>query len=108
VTRPGRRVLCLVPFCTCTRGDRKGDPLPADLTFYEWICPRHWSALPTMYRRAYRRACRRYSASYGAADAARGFPDKASWLKALHDRSAAQRLWRRLKRLAIERAAGIG
>lgn len=50
-----RRISCCVPFCSHTRGDRKGDPLPADLERYEWICHAHWKNVRVTLRRIYRR-----------------------------------------------------
>lgn len=72
----------MVPGCRHARGDRKNDPLPP-VQNYEWICGEHWRAIPAARRRVYHRANR---------------------IKRSH---VAAILWRRLKRLAIERAAGI-
>jgi hypothetical protein len=112
-----RQVRCLVPFCNCTRGDRKGDPLPADITFYEWICARHWSAVPTTWRKVYRRAWRKLDAAKAHNAAAMAecranrvprISNKAEFFAEYHARRALHRLWDRIKRLAIERAMGIG
>ncbi len=37
-----QRIACCVPFCTRTRGDRKGDPVAR---YSEWICGKHWAAV---------------------------------------------------------------
>lgn len=66
------RVKCLVPHC------RRTTPGGA---IREWICPRHWSALPRDERRAYTRAKRRGKRLVALA-----------------------RLWRRLSRRAVEAA----
>lgn len=66
------RLKCLCPGCRRTT--------PAG-RFPEWICARHWSALPKDHRRAYRRALRRGK-----------------------DPKALARLWRLLSRRAVEAA----
>ena len=77
------RLICLVPFCCHARGARKGDPLPRPLQSHEWICGAHWRLVPWQTRRLLFRARRR------------------------NRRAAADRLWRRCTRQAIEAAAGI-
>lgn len=64
------RIKCLCPGCRRTT--------PAG-RFPEWICQRHWSALPKDQRRAYSRAKRRGK-----------------------DGKALARLWRLLSRRAVE------
>lgn len=54
-----RRVMCCMPFCPRTRGDRKGDPLPPPEALYEWLCGEHWRRIPRARRRAFMRAQRR-------------------------------------------------
>lgn len=74
------RLKCLVPFCRCSRGDRKNDPV-ANVT--EWICEKHWKGTTRSWRQ------RR-----GLFKRRRRFDLEA-------------RMWERLKAQAIERAAGI-
>ena len=86
------RLSCCVPFCHRTRGDRKGDPLRPGM---EWLCGDQWRLCDKNYRRAYgrhRRKWRRFSPKQR---------DVLMWV-------VMDRLWRRLKRQAIERAMGIG
>lgn len=75
------RTPCVVPFCRRTT---------ARAEFEEWICGDHWRLIEKPRRQAYGRYLRRWR-RYG--DAAYG--------------PAAARLWRALKRTAIERAAGL-
>ena len=83
LTRPGR-IPCCVPFCrrTAPRGD-----LP---DYVEWICRDHLRAVPRLQRAILSRALRRL----------RRTPTMATW-------RAHRRIWRRVKRRAIELAAGI-
>lgn len=74
----GGRLACVVPGCKRTR--------LADGLFDEWVCARHWPAVPLRYRRAYARAKRK-----------RRSP------------AALARLWRICRREAIEQALiGLG
>lgn len=82
------RIHCCVPFCRATRGDRKVSPV-AQIS--EWICARHWKAVPARLKRR-RAAARRL--------ARKGQTERAAWLDAW--------LWRECKRAAIEAAGGIG
>jgi hypothetical protein len=76
------RLRCVVPFCNHTR---RHDHLA------EWICANHWRMVPRRYRAAYLRHCRRRDGK------ARGRTNiDVRW-----------RLWRRIKQVAKERAAGI-
>jgi len=78
-----QRVNCCVPFCRRTIGAGRlasGDD--------EWICGMHWALAPKRMRRAYHRA-RRRGRRYGKGC------------------KGTYRLWRRLKRAIMERAAGI-
>ncbi len=63
--RNGRRLRCRVPFCTGSRGDRKGKPLPDDLLAHEWLCARHWAMVPKALRQRYQAARRAERAGQG-------------------------------------------
>jgi len=80
------RVPYVVPGCARTRGDRKGDRITPGM---EWVCHDHWQAIPRPIRSIYSRAKRR----------AKRLGD--------HWWPAANRLWSRVKREAIERGIGI-
>lgn len=76
-----RRLKCCVPFCR--RATKRTE-------FDEWICGDHWRLIPKNRRRVYGRIVkqwRRYRA------------------KNIGRRGA--RVWRRLRQIAIERAAGL-
>lgn len=75
------RLRCVVPHCRRTTG-RAG--------FTEWICGRHWPAIPKAARRAYGRRVRRWRRFHRPSDGV-----------------AARRMWQWLKRRAIERAMGL-
>lgn len=75
------RLRCCVPFCRRTTKQAE---------FPEWICGDHWCLLPKQRRRAYGRHVKRWR-RYGPT----------------HYGIAANRIWNRLKAMAIERAAGI-
>ena len=83
------RIACCVPHCPRTRGDRKGDPVTPDM---EWICGDHWRMADKRRRKVWGRVKGRWR-RFGP-DADRGPID--------------DRLWRALKRQAINRAFGIG
>ena len=116
-----RRVTCLVPFCRHTRGDRKNDPLPADVTGLEWICAAHWRAIPRLLRAVSRRAERDYLRAREARDVAatairtsgtprpRAISDAWHAAGLRHQLAAARadRIWSRCKRKAIEAAGGL-
>ncbi|MDR6953843.1 hypothetical protein J2X65_003206 [Ancylobacter sp. 3268] len=82
---------CCIPFCRASRGDRKGDPLTAHM---EWICSRHWRAVPRRLKQR-RASLRRMEAR--TSDAAR--------LQRIH--AADARAWSACKRAATEAAGGI-
>ncbi|WP_156927842.1 hypothetical protein [Bradyrhizobium sp. Tv2a-2] len=77
------RARCVVPFCRRTTKRFKA----------EWICGNHWPLIPKAQRRVWgrlRKRWRRYGPEAGVHFDARWW-----------------RIWDRLKREAIERAAGI-
>ena len=81
------RLACCVPFCTHTRGDRKGDPVAQYDVF---ICRDHWVTIPRQMRRAYQRKRFIWKQTGKEADGI------VQW-----------RLFKRLMRYATERAVGI-
>lgn len=82
---PVDRIPCVVPFC------RRSKKATLGVTYFtdtpEWICADHWRLVPRADRAVYNRA-RRKAVKDGA------------W-------PAVARLWRRMKRIAIEKAGGI-
>lgn len=76
------RITCCVPFCRRTRLNDQG--------WDEWLCGDHWRGVPRAMRRVHGRYMRRRR---------RGVLPNPT--------RAGDRVWRRLKRAAIERAAGI-
>lgn len=85
-TISSERVRCAVPGCHRTHA-------PFEDGSSEWICGKHWDAIPKTYRRVHYRFRRRF---------------KAGRLSSNSIRLWNERIWERLKRVAIERAAGIG
>lgn len=72
------RTRCCIPFCNHSTGK------PVS----EWICGDHWRLIPRIQRRVFLRSRRRAVANG-------------------HWPPEAERLWRAVKRAAIERAMGI-
>lgn len=99
------RVRCLVPGCNHTRGDRKGDPIRPGM---EWICAEHWRPVSRRLKAIRSRALRRLKRAETVLPAV----ELAGAWTSIHETArradAAQwRLWKRIKREAIERAMGI-
>lgn len=86
------RIGCCIPFCRATRGDRKGDPLTAHM---EWICSRHWHAVPRRLKRRRSKLARMLART---AD-----PERRERIN-----KADSVAWAACKRAAIEAAGGIG
>jgi hypothetical protein len=84
------RIKCCVPCCdrTCRN----------DGNWLEWICPSHWRRVPKRYRRIHVRALRRMKP--GLCEILRNEVPVARIN--VHDR-----IWRRVKRAAIEHAVGL-
>lgn len=80
------RIACVVPGCRRKRGQRKGEPPITEHT--EFICRDHWALVPRSLKLLRRRLRRRHG------DRPRG------WV-------ADRRIWGRMRRHAIERAAGL-
>ncbi len=75
------RIQCCIPFCRRTR---------INPGFSEWICGDHWRNVPKPQRRVHGRLQRSWRRFHREGDGIR-----------------ADRVWARLKRQAIETAAGI-
>lgn len=75
------RISCCVPFCKRTKRKEEG--------YSEWICQKHWSLVPAGRRRAYRRIRRQLRQRHE------------------HWNARADRIWSRLKKVAIERSMGL-
>ena len=104
-----KRMNCCVPFCRRTRGQRKGEePIREG---EEWICGRHWSAVPSRLKnrkkahaRYVRRECRRQPLMREWWHLPPGSPER---IKAIAMFGLSHTLWRRCVRAAIEAAGGI-
>lgn len=92
------RLNCCIPFCRRTTRNDEG--------YSEWVCGKHWQAVPKTMRRIYIRARRvvdrRYRWDYWAEPA--GSEARIGGHRAVQ---RTLRLWRRCKRAAIERAGGL-
>ena len=84
------RIRCLVPHCRCTIARAHLDP-----AHDEWICAKHWRAVPRGAKQARQVAMRRHRRALGRAR---------SYLLIAE---AARRAWKRCKAEAIEAAGGI-
>jgi hypothetical protein len=99
------RIACCVPFCRRTIGKAK---LGRD---DEWICSKHWPAVPRALKRRHRKAKQivqraqdRFNAQYEEQD----FSFKESQFQRVQAAwSLAAAIWSRCKAAAIEAAAGI-
>lgn len=99
------RLHCVVPGCNHTRGQRKGESPITDQT--EWICAKHWMAVPAHMRRRKSTMYRRYRKHFGDTpfwQFEAGSPDRLH--SARLDR-ACRLAWALCKRAAIERGLGI-
>lgn len=97
------RLTCCVPFCTHSRQNRDGST--------EWICRDHWRLIPKARRRAWSRQRRRLVAAIAreplVAEWWKMAPGSPERLVALAMWRVHHRLWKGLKRVAIERAGGL-
>lgn len=75
------RIRCCVPHCRRTKPNVAG--------YAEWICAKHWSAVPREQRRVWQRLVRWYR--------------KGKVFQGVR----ADRMWSRLKRIAIEKGMGL-
>ncbi|KFL31413.1 hypothetical protein JP75_07565 [Devosia riboflavina] len=109
-SRPGdvqmkQRLNCSVPGCTRTRGDRKGDVLGP---YIEWICADHWKLVPRWMKAARNRARRRLRRAESILATVAMVEAWTTVHETARRADAAQwRLWKRLKRAAIERSVGL-
>lgn len=97
--KPGR-IPCIVPYCRCTADARK---FSADT---EIICAKHWRLVPAETKARYRTVKRRAAKIWKLINDPRVVrkPGGAVYYQA---QDAVQKCWARIKREAIERAAGI-
>jgi hypothetical protein len=94
------RTRCLVPFCRVTTARSVGS---------EWICGKHWRAVPISLRRRMRRWHRRYHKEFPGDDAHwKHAPGSRKRLMGVKLANICDKLWERAKRIAIEAATGIG
>lgn len=84
------RIPCIVPHCPCMVKRHAGET--------EAICAKHWGAIPVRFRRVYHRA---YRWTEGGTYRRKAAP------VGRHLIGTSDRLWRWMKRIAIETAAGI-
>ncbi|MDQ0510915.1 hypothetical protein [Ancylobacter amanitiformis] len=92
------RLQCCVPFCRRTTKDRHD----------EWVCGKHWSAVPQRERRRLARAGRWYRKRFGQ-NAAWTYPaGSPKRIEAVRFDRHWRKCWERCKRAAIEAAGGIG
>lgn len=105
------RLHCVVPHCRCTRGDRKRDPLPADLTGYTWICAKHWRTVPSSVKARRRQLDRRAARIHGLWHRKAHLQTLEQWEQCRdalqRARARAFEAWEACVAAAIETAAGI-
>lgn len=108
---PANRIPCCVPFCRRTAPGSDG----------EIICGSHWRLIPKVRRRAFRRASKRMVTAIEVGAMRTTAPgecgiriggiwrtfDDAGWDELHRAKRSMWRLWGRIKRDAIERAAGL-
>ncbi len=85
VDRKADRILCCVPHCRRTISKEAAEEKRWD----EWMCGSHWREVPDRPRSVHLRILRRGRRGHAVAKA------------------RAERIWARIKRYAIERAAGV-
>lgn len=103
------RLTCCVPFCTHTRGARKGDK--TKLTEgADWICAKHWMALPKSMRRVDSRIRRQLDRAIAADPLVRqwwNMPKGEARVQALLLWRRYDRIWAMCKKRATENGLGI-
>lgn len=101
MTKPGPRIACCVPHCKRTIAEEKLAPNT------EWVCQKHWTAVPRKARRLLTFTYRRYKRRFGDRrfwDYPGGSPQRLACIAAERANLAA---WNECKRLAIEGAMGL-
>lgn len=83
-------LMCIVPGCSHWSWPRINETSVGPLVDTEVMCPEHWRSIPLTFRRVYRRARKGFFAETSTVSAER-----------------CSRLWRWLRRNAIERSVGI-
>jgi len=84
--RTDQHLHCAVPFCNhTTKADRKMG------VWVEWVCGKHWRMVPRQMRRILTRLRKMQARSRDQFELQR----------------RQQRIWRRCRRAAVERAAGL-
>lgn len=91
----GPRLACCVPWCrrTISRASLK---TPEGLEISEWICGHHWRGIRKSWRQLYQRL------KWKAAQQGITVFERRKFI------ARAELTWTKLKRMAVERAAGIG
>jgi hypothetical protein len=84
------KLMCCVPGCPRWSWPRTNQTQLGPLIDTEVLCPDHWRSIPIAFRRVYRRARNVFFGMTTAANA-----------------ECCSRLWRWLRRQAIERSVGI-
>ncbi len=103
------RLRCCVPHCKHTRGPRKGDTEPLR-EGGEWICGKHWMALPKQTRRVRYRVERQVEKAVAAEPLVREWwrlPKGEARIAALNLWRRYDRIWQACKKQAIEIGMGI-
>ncbi|MBS4018755.1 MAG: hypothetical protein KGZ68_11010 [Dechloromonas sp.] len=99
------RIRCCVPFCRRTHKPMKCEPVAGQV--WEWICQAHWRQVRRDRRRAYARVRKIWHGGDGRGMTLGEIMAHPKWGNRAVHRAAKDRLWERIKREAIERAAGI-
>lgn len=99
--RGERRLSCVVPFCKHTHGRHKGEPPFNEWT--EWICGEHWRLVDQRLKRLRTAIRRRAERLKTGAEYRRGWVHP----RLVNALGSQRRIWRKMKRQAIERAMGI-
>ena len=97
------RLQCCVPFCRRTTANKHG--------WGEWVCGKHWAAVPKEKRRAWLRLGREVRSAIALEPLTREYwklpPGSPKRIAAVRMWHRYDRIWNRVKRIAIERAGGI-
>lgn len=99
------RLQCVVPGCSRTRGQRKGEPPIREGE--EWVCGHHWALVPAFLRRRRSRLKHLYRRAYGGEPYWRFSAGSAPRVAAVRLDRMLRQSWALCKRAAIERAVGL-